>query len=78
MLLVLAGWGTVAVLLDVSLSLLAVFVYVAMTYRPLLVSNAQGRDQHVRKQGVICMHMVRCACKPKLACLLYIWVCCID
>lgn len=38
MLLVYAGWGSVLIVLDVSLSLLCVLVYVAMTYNPLLVS----------------------------------------
>jgi hypothetical protein len=34
-----AGWGTILVMADVSLSVLSVIIYIAMTYHPINVSG---------------------------------------
>jgi hypothetical protein len=35
-----AGWGTILVMADVSLSVLSVIIYIALTYHPINVSSS--------------------------------------
>lgn len=38
-----AGWGTILVMVDVTLSVFSVILYIAMTYHPLNVSLQQNK-----------------------------------